>query len=840
MKNVGTSGLSYRNFCLEDNAIKNHWNSSVKKRLSSYMASGLLEKFQGLPHVGKPRSSSVGMQQIQVDGVEEDETSQCSQGSIEVNCAQFDSGTANAMGNIRTEESDCGKGPNIEQYFLHEAETHGSKDCQFSSHESPNIFVDVSLESLELFGTSEHCKCVNESHDKDCIASQTSAATMENMHVSSEKMDHLLISESDLLEIAFPETGNTRRFFYGNVTEQSNNQDGVTVPMICQSDSRITSALEPCAPLKDAPGGISELEVITSSSNDFIYVDSPDIDADEKDHHMKLDQAKNAPRLVPVDIFSEVSSDINGTFLSRDENAKNLSNSDEAKVASKLAPGDLVGSLNSDSTQTLSSMDNNATTMNTEEQDSGNLFNEPPHFPSLEIPFLNFDLIASGDDMQQAYSPFGIRQLLMHPMNFSSPRSLRESPIHKSTQNAMLNNAAKSFTCTPTIMKKRLHEPLSQVEESKGGKELEKDTNTSAFSLISSFSSLESVLDENGASTMPISPTGELFDSPFDQKVKSEDSIPDKANMDHALDEEKERIVNLAIRMSEKEAGITNSPEKVKKGTMSPKSKINADATVLIPTGVLVERNIDDQLIFSPDRVGHQTTRALSMAVLSPKGQYIIKLDTKSYRGGNLEPSSPKNGKYATPATYTECTPSVKHLEGTSGNAGNDTDIQSFSISRFDETPGRKRRIVSPSAWKSPLFINTALPGPRFDMDLTFEDLAYFLSPGMRSYDARGLMKLSEDTSAVFENAWDVLTSNDPEMTSKTVFSDDQNLSGEDNCFLRNEQENMPPGVLGERRHLDFNGCGTPGKSADRKKFPENTNSTSNSSPSSYLMKNCR
>jgi hypothetical protein len=170
-----------------DNAIKNHWNSSVKKRLPSYIASGLLEKFQGLPHVGEPRSSSVGMQQIQVDGVKEDETSQCSQVSIEVNCAQFDLGIGNAMGNIITEESDHGKGPNMEQYFLHEAETYGSKDCQFSSHESPNIFVDVSLESLELFGTSERCKCVNESHDKGCIASQSSAATMENMHVSSEK-----------------------------------------------------------------------------------------------------------------------------------------------------------------------------------------------------------------------------------------------------------------------------------------------------------------------------------------------------------------------------------------------------------------------------------------------------------------------------------------------------------------------------------------------------------------------------------------------------------------------------------------------------------------------------
>jgi hypothetical protein len=101
---------------------------------------------------------------------------------------------------------------------------------------------------------------------------------------------------------------------------------------------------------------------------------------------------------------------------------------------------------------------------------------------------------------------------------------------------------------------------------------------------------------------------------------------------------------------------------------------------LLQPTGVLVERNIDDQLIFSPDRDEHQTTRALSMTLLSPKGQYVIKLDTKLYQGGNLEPSSLKNGKYATPATSTECTPSVKHLEATSGNAGNDADIQSFSM----------------------------------------------------------------------------------------------------------------------------------------------------------------
>jgi hypothetical protein len=35
-----------------DNAIKNHWNSSVKKKLDSYLASGLLAQFPALPHAG--------------------------------------------------------------------------------------------------------------------------------------------------------------------------------------------------------------------------------------------------------------------------------------------------------------------------------------------------------------------------------------------------------------------------------------------------------------------------------------------------------------------------------------------------------------------------------------------------------------------------------------------------------------------------------------------------------------------------------------------------------------------------------------------------------------------
>ena len=41
-------------------------------------------------------------------------------------------------------------------------------------------------------------------------------------------------------------------------------------------------------------------------------------------------------------------------------------------------------------------------------------------------------------------------------------------------------------------------------------------------------------------------------------------------------------------------------------------------------------------------------------------------------------------------------------------------------IPRFGETPF-KRSIESPSAWKSPWFLNSFLPGPRVDTDITIE-----------------------------------------------------------------------------------------------------------------------
>ena len=36
-------------YCCQGKAIKNHWNSGIKKKLNSYLTRGLLEQFQNLP-----------------------------------------------------------------------------------------------------------------------------------------------------------------------------------------------------------------------------------------------------------------------------------------------------------------------------------------------------------------------------------------------------------------------------------------------------------------------------------------------------------------------------------------------------------------------------------------------------------------------------------------------------------------------------------------------------------------------------------------------------------------------------------------------------------------------
>ncbi|KAM7277279.1 hypothetical protein ACFE04_019145 [Oxalis oulophora] len=160
------------------------------------------------------------------------------------------------------------------------------------------------------------------------------------------------------------------------------------------------------------------------------------------------------------------------------------------------------------------------------------------------------------------------------------------------------------------------------------------------------------------------------------------------------------------------------------------------------------------------------------------------------------------------------------------------------SIYRFGETPF-KRSIDSPSAWKSPWFINSFVPGPRVDTELTIEDMGYFLSPGGdRSFDALGLMKqLSEHTASAYADAAEVMGSETPDTILKekrrqSLEHENKNIT---ECHGRHSQSS--PNVMTECRVLDFSDCGTPGKGVENGK---SLAGASLSSPSSYLLKSCR
>ncbi|KAL6330927.1 hypothetical protein AAG906_009355 [Vitis piasezkii] len=868
-----------------DNSIKNHWNSSVKKKLESYLASGLLAQFQSLSYVGNPNPSSSFKMQNNGDNTGQlyvaiaEESSECSQGSNAINCSQSEPDTENmainATENFKmTEDSSERKDHNnfgtscstsleesavleihhmdalFDQQLLCEIGTSESKDCHFSSHELPSAsLLDVSREPPGLSGTPEYCISLNGSHDTGPTLLQSSvgfksSASTENILIDSDKLEHLLISENDYSEITLSEAVIHGNFRCVNAANLSNNidSDGGTSSLHCQSDLQSSAttgslALESYITWGNVLGRTLELGIFTSSCNDFIDIDSPDGETDKAGDHLKLDKAKNAPKLVPVDIFSLANAESMGTLPSMDDNKSQHLKSGGKKDASGLAPVDLLSSANSDSTQAHPSMDNNTTVL-VEEKNSRALFYEPPRFPRLDIPFVSCDLMASGSDMQQEYSPFGIRQLLIPSMNFSTPCSLQVSPCRGGTPDSILKNAAKSFTSTPSILKKRPREVVSPSEQARGEKNPERETNLLGLFCANDFPSLDVIFYENGPCNPSLSSTERNSLSPHYKKV----------NLDHDFEEGKEGIANSESRVSEQ--------GKVKQGTIvfGAKAKCEVDTTSQTHSGVLVECNKNDQLISSHDRDEYQTSGAMGAGALSSGTKDSRKLDTASNQSGLLESSSgkqplssflpsavcaKKNERHVVPVTSSQCTQSSNLLEITFENAGSDGDIQSFNI--FGDTPGIKRGIESPSAWKSPWFMNSFLPGPRIDTDVTTEDLEYFMSPGMRSYDAIGLMRqMNEHTAAAFTNAREILASDDPEMPSKTKLSSNQSSSPETNDFPHNEQENKVPGVLTERRVLDFSGCGTPGKGTEKKKFSGFGATVSFSSPSSYLLKSCR
>ncbi|XP_024964225.1 transcription factor MYB3R-4-like isoform X1 [Cynara cardunculus var. scolymus] len=797
-----------------DNAIKNHWNSSVKKKLDSYMASGLLAQVQGLPCVNHTNQSTPttsrthqfsGDDSIHKDTAEVEETSECSQGSTFLRCSHSNNDIAKdenqstdmakaivLYNGDENHQADMGKAvvlytgddtqpaenlnhgidpsssantslPSdlvdssklIEQNYLHGWQT--SDRGQFSSNELQN------LSSLGLTGESEftHCKDVDQKQESVRKRIQSSAGfsistSVVNDVVGSDMLTQMLTSEDDCSKVMHPPDGSLGSLVY----QQSN----------CEI---------PCADNSNSKSYYSEFVGTASYQSICMPSQLPTCIFDGESYQYNCLSVGNQEFTgLAHDGLTYTNDSSNSHFFTNQDNAGSKDQIDQAKDPVELLSSDAIGSGQLNVTEIDPSVDENLVSQ-TQQQEPGTLSYEPPRFPSMDIPFLSCDLIQSGGDMQHEYSPLGIRQLMMTSMNCFSPCRLWDSPSLYDSPEDVLKSAAKTFTCTPSILKKRNRDLLSPLSERRFGKKLE---HVSFINSAKDSSQSEVMFDENKNQQLPSS----------SQTADSGPFIDDKENLDPTEE------------ITQKEGG-KSTPVKVQ-----------------LPPA-LIEQNLDDES-FLPDKVATISATPKGPHATAPGKLSSMILET-TVDPLTLIPSACKNPCQSLVSPHT--------VSGKRNKAGsrfaasiqtefmveNDAFVENLGM--FGETP-LKKSLESPSAWKSPWF--SFLPGPRVDTDITIEDIGYFTSPGERSYDALGLMKqLSEHTASAYANAQEILGDETPDSILKKRFS---------------EKGEKSQNVLTERRVLDFSECGSPRKGEQG--GSRHSSGISFSSPSSYLLKGCR
>ncbi|KAF7830132.1 transcription factor MYB3R-1-like [Senna tora] len=871
-----------------DNAIKNHWNSSVKKKLDSYLASGLLHQFQDVSHVAHPNQPMVSTSsRLQCSGddnshkgTEKEEVSECSQESAIVSCFPSAQGMMNvvlhnpeefnpnedfslgkehspgqascsehyyvslddvtiSIPDIAPEEASCSQF--FEVKHSHDPGNSASKYSQFNLHALPNISsFDLDQESLVLQRDGVAC---DESHDIVNVPFHTSAGlgdstSMGPTYVDSAKPEHLLISDEECCRILFSEAINDGCLSSGDNRGVHMVLSGCTSFLCQSSDIQISEAGETSTALLTGPSksnnligsscsrslvlsandvrlytteanqlvGADDLQFVSRVHDSFIYTNnssiSPCIDLDNTEIHEGPDIMTDASRLVPVNTF--------GYAL--------------------------------DTKQTCYPMDEK-TNVHVEQVDRGALCYEPPRFPSLDIPFFSCDLIQSGGDMQQEFSPLGIRQLMMSSMNCPTPLRLWDSPSHDNSPDALLRSAAKTFTGTPSILKKRHRDLLSPLSDKRIDKKLETDMTST---LTSHFSRLEVMFDDNETQK------ADMLSPSSTQKEKFGATVEDKENCGSSLKEEhaegRNEYTILSNRNLEIEIRDSNSQDFRQPLDVDSKTKVDIDIDsaaeiVQQSSGVLIEHDMNDMLLYSPNQLGSEPDRISCFSVKTPKNLNSRSLETAPNKSIFSNPfsrvSSPcvrvKNHEVpSVPITCLESLCSPAPAENSVNHTGNDAGFETFSI--FGGTPFR-RSIESPSAWKSPWFINTFLSSPRVDTGITIEDFGYFMSPGDRSYDAIGLMKqVKEQTATAYANAQEILEKETPKARDASGNFRDVDQENKDPHNQPGNSSQLPSNALIERRILDFSECETPAKEEGNSK----SSALTFSSPSSYLLKGCR
>lgn len=497
-----------------DNSIKNHWNSSVKKKLDMYLASGLLAQFQGLPLVHHPNqseasSSSKAQQTSEDNSVVKDvndaeEASECSQGSFVPNMSQPTSNTVvHPMGDCRIAEESSSL-PYSEDYHP------GFQETGFAIPEAPCDLSDKFLEhdfSLDWGALEGKDWQINPNELPDMslldlgqespgmfMLASSSGQDTNHESMPFQQESHIPIgSFTSMVNMAI-DTGTPNR----NVTSdcrlaytEADNGGG------CQSDiiNHIDSFLHHSSRLQILDNGNFVTQSCYTSSDmmstSFAQPVPFPIQLPSADGQLVCNIDPNQYSNSHGDQESIPPRTHNGFIFSESDCLPCEDNSVQAKETPKLVPVNDFVLTTSNDPQHCPLVEKDTKTE--EQKDSGALFYEPPRFPSLDVPFFSCDLIQSGNDMHQEYSPLGIRQLMISSM---TPFKLWDSPSRDDSPDAILKSAAKTFTGTPSILKKRHRDLVSPLSEKRDEKKLEGSRMQEYSNLSSNFSRLETMFDE--------------------------------------------------------------------------------------------------------------------------------------------------------------------------------------------------------------------------------------------------------------------------------------------------------------------------------------------------------
>lgn len=420
------------------------------------MASGLLAQSQGLARVGSntnqstaTASTSSWVQQCSGDVTEAEDISECSQGSI---LGGSTSTMANAIvlyAQNETQPPEYSDSSKItQQCFSHDWLQPSDKDWQVSSNELQKF------PSLDISDDAEFINCIDVDPIQSCVNFSASTST-----------DNMI--RDDFSRVIYPPPEESYASENLCKCPNENQVDGSSELVNESTDGEVLNV--------DATANSQSYysDLLLTSCYQSIYMP-----LDSESYHFNIDNQQ-------LPVLAHNGQDNAGT-----QNGQG----DQVKDSLEVVPTDASNLAQLNDIQNHPSVEK-------DDDDTGVLSYDPPRFPSLDIPFFSCDLVQyGGGDMQHEYSPLGIRKLMMSSMNCFSPYRLWDSPSRADSPEAVLKTAAKTFTCTPSILKKRNRDLCSPLSEKRCEKKLE----CSSFSnLARDFSRLEVMFDENMSQQSP-------------------------------------------------------------------------------------------------------------------------------------------------------------------------------------------------------------------------------------------------------------------------------------------------------------------------------------------------